>query len=319
MGPCKLGEDMNDKPLRIAILGSGAMGSLFGGCLAEGGAEVTLFDVNEAHLDAIRREGLRLVTDQGDRRFRLPVGYPSKEMPAPDLLMVFTKTMHTRSALSAATHLIGPHTILLSLQNGLGNAEILEEFAPPARIMLGVTTYPADLHGPGHVSSHGDGEVRFMSADGQRHHALERLTAAFTAGGMTARMDPQVRVAIWQKVAFNAALNSICATTGATVGDVGACPEGRALVRTVVDEVVSVALAKGVTADADAVHRATEHAMDTHLTHRPSMLQDVLAGRPTEIASINGAVVQEAEQQGVSVPATLALLHLVRIIERRGR
>lgn len=305
-------------PLRVAVLGAGAMGSLFGGWLAEGGADVVLLDVNAAHLDAIRRDGLRLVTDRGERRLRLRAGRPGDDVGTPDVVIVFTKTLHTRAALAAARNLLGPDTCLLSVQNGLGNGEVLAEFVPAERVILGITTYPADLHGPGDVASHGAGTVRFMTADGGHRPILDRLAAAFAAGGIEALVDPGVTAAIWEKVAFNAALNGICAATGRTVGEVGACVEGRELVRAVVDEVVGVARAKGVAADAAAVHRATGHALDTHLTHKPSMLQDVLAGRPTEVGSINGAVEAEAERLGLAVPVTATLLRLVRIVEQRS-
>jgi 2-dehydropantoate 2-reductase len=310
--------EINDSPaLKVAVLGAGAMGSLFGGWLAEGGSDVCLVDINQAHLDAVARDGLRLVTDRGDRRIRLRVGRPGDDLGAPDVVLVFTKTMHTRAALAASQNLIMGGATLVSMQNGLGNLEILSEFAPAARIIVGMTTYPADFHGPGDVGSHGAGKVRFMSADGKRRPILQRLEAAFAAGGVDAAVDPRVMISIWEKVAFNAALNSICATTGRTVGEVGAGPEGRALVREVVGEVAAVAHAAGVEVDIAAIHDSIDHALDHHLDHKPSMLQDVLAGRATEVGSINGAVVAQAVRLGIQAPVTETLLRLVRIVERR--
>ena len=151
--------------LKVAVLGAGAMGSLFGGWLAEGGADVCLIDIHQAHLDAIRHDGLRLTTDQGERRIRLRVGRPGDDLGSPDVVLVFTKTLQTRSALVASRNLIESGATLVSMQNGLGNLEILSEFAPSERLIVGMTTYPADFHGPGDVGSHGAGKVRFMSAD----------------------------------------------------------------------------------------------------------------------------------------------------------
>ena len=301
--------------LKVAILGAGAMGSLFGGWLAEGGADVCLIDVNEAHLDAVNQVGLRLSTDGRDRRIRLRTGRPGEDCGRLDIVFVFTKTMHTRSALAASSHLLDGGATLVSLQNGLGNLEILSEFAPANRIVIGVTTYPADFHGPGHVSSHGGGKVKFMSADGGSPPKLLQLEAALKRAGVEAAVDPHVMVAIWEKVAFNAALNSICATTGRTVGEVGASEAGRTLVRAIVLETATVAKAGGITVDVDAILRSTEHALDHHLRHKPSMLQDVLARRPTEIASINGAIVAEAKRRGLETPVTDTLLKLVTIME----
>ncbi|WP_240202856.1 ketopantoate reductase family protein, partial [Burkholderia sp. LMG 13014] len=144
--------------MRIAILGAGAMGSLFGGLLAESGEDVTLIDVNDAHLDAIRRDGLRIDDDRGERTIRtLHVLRPeaANAQPSPDtpfdLLIVFTKSLHTRHALDGVRALLSPYTYVLTLQNGLGNVETLNAFVPIERILVGVTTWPADLAGPGHV------------------------------------------------------------------------------------------------------------------------------------------------------------------------
>lgn len=292
------------------------MGSLFGGWLAEGGSDVCLIDINQTHLDAVNRNGLRLTTDQGERRIRLNVARPGDDLGSPDVVLIFTKTMHTKAALSSSQQLTRGGVTLVSMQNGLGNMEILREFAPLERVVIGMTTYPADLHGPGDVVSHGSGKVRFMSADGTMHPILQRLEAALVAGGVDAAVDPRVIVSIWEKVAFNAALNSLCAITGRTVGEIGSSSDGRALVRKIIHEVAAVAHASGVDVDIAAIHRSTDHALDHHLHHKPSMLQDVLAGRATEIESINGAVVAEAERLGIKTPTTESLLRLVRILER---
>ncbi|WP_455731652.1 ketopantoate reductase family protein, partial [Burkholderia stabilis] len=152
--------------MKIAILGAGAMGSLFGGLLAESGEAVTLIDVNDAHLDAIRLDGLRIDDDRGERRIRAlqavrPEAAQADAVASPDasfdLLIVFTKSLHTRSALDGVRALLGPHTFVLTLQNGLGNVETLNAFVPLERILVGVTTWPADAAGPAHVRSHGAG------------------------------------------------------------------------------------------------------------------------------------------------------------------
>ena len=204
---------------------------------------------------------------------------------------------------------------MLTLQNGLGNQELLEEVIPRGRILLGVTTYPADLLGPGHVGSHGEGEIRLMTADGVHRPIADAVAAMLNASGQTAMVDPDLAVAIWSKVAFNCAMNSICAVTGCRVGELGANPDGRALALDIAGEVVAVARKAGVAVEAETVRATIEHAMDTHLAHKPSMLQDMLAGRPTEIASINGAVVAIAARLGQPAPRTAALYALVRLAE----
>jgi len=304
----------------VSILGAGAMGSLFGGLLAESGRRVTLLDINDAHLAAIREQGLRLVTDSGDRRIRgLAACRPEQASGHPDLLLVFTKTLHTEQALASVAQHIGGHTRVLSLQNGLGNAETLCRHVAPEQVLIGMTTWPADLHGPGHVESHCLGVVRVFSADGVERPACAEVAAVLDAAGLRCVADADVWAAIWEKVAFNAALNSLCAVTGCAVGQLAAVPQGPELARAVAQEVLAVSRAEGIAVDPRHCLASVAGAIAQHRTHKPSMLQDVLAGRPTEIGSINGEVVARARRAGIAVPRTEMLLGLLRLVEARAR
>lgn len=305
--------------MKITVLGSGAMGSLFGGCLAESGHQVTLIDVNDAHLEAIRREGLRLQTDAGDRHVQeLVATRPEQASGSPDLLVVFTKTLHTSSAMRGIRHLISAKTHVLSLQNGLGNVEKLSESVAIDRILIGVTTWPADMVAPGQVHSHGQGAIRLMTADGVDRPALQDCVSALNSASLNCFADTHVWAAIWEKVAFNAALNSICAVTQCTVDQLALLPQGQDLALEVVDEVISVARACGVNADREKPRANVLHAIGNHVGHKPSMLQDVLAGRKTEIGAINGAVVDAALKLQIPTPKTQALATLVQLIDARA-
>ncbi|WMJ02424.1 2-dehydropantoate 2-reductase [Pseudomonas chlororaphis subsp. aurantiaca] len=305
--------------MNISILGAGAMGSLFGGLLAESGQQVRLLDINDAHLEAIRRQGLRLETDSGDRRIGgLSACRPEQVTGQPDLLLVFTKAQHTDQALRGIAGHIGEHSLVLTLQNGLGNAEALCRHVAPEQVMIGMTTWPADMAGPGHVRSHGQGVVRVLSLDGVERQGSNQVSAVLEAAGLQCAVDPRVWTSIWEKVAFNAALNSLCAVTGCTVGQLDAAPEGVALARAIVLEVLSVAQSVEVATDAQRCLDSVAYAIAHHRTHKPSMLQDVLAGRPTEIGAINGEVLARARQAGIAVPHTETLLGLLRLIEVRA-
>ena len=305
--------------MKISIVGAGAMGSLFGGLLAESGNEVTLIDVNDAHIGAVRTEGLRLATVGGDRQVTtLKAVRPEDAVGFPDLLLVFTKTLHTSAALSGVRHLIGPGVHVLSLQNGLGNIEKIAGFVPPERVLIGVTTWPADMVGPGHVHSHGKGVVRLMAADGIDRPFVSQVAEALTKAGLDCTSDSTVWAAIWEKVAFNAALNSICAVSGCTVDELGKVPDGSRLANDVVTEVLSVALRLGIDVDPAKCWGNVASAIAQHKGHKPSMLQDVLAGRRTEVESINGAVVALAGPLNIRLPATETLLALVRLAEARA-
>ena len=308
---------MSSDRFSILVLGAGAMGSFFGASLAEQGFPVTLADVDDKHIAAINASGMRLVTDSGERIVKVKAMRAAALTEAPELIIVFTKSMHTKSALDSVKHLIGRDTWILTLQNGLGNRETIEDFTAASRIVIGVTTVPADLKGPAHVESHGASKTRIMMADGQPHTMVTRIRDAIAVCGLLCDVDPDVVVAIWEKVAFNAALNAICAVTRGRVGDVAALPEGRDLALAVADEVALVAQARGILVNRNTIAASVNHALDHHRKHIPSMGQDILAGRKTEIDAINGAVVAAADSAGVAVPLTRALATLVRIAERR--
>ncbi len=302
--------------MQVTILGAGAMGSLFGGLLAEQGHAVELLDVNPAHIARVQQEGLTLDTSPRGRRIvRVRVSRPESAESRPECLIVFTKTLHTTKALESARGILQPDTLVLTLQNGLGNVEKLAQFIAPTRIAVGVTTVPSDMVEPGHVASHGEGQVRMMMADGSHGDRLADLASALTSAGLPATVDPRVQAAIWQKVAFNAALNTVCAVANCTVGDVGRSTAARELAHRIVAEVLTVAHADGPRVDEAGVHGTLDHALVHHLAHKPSMLQDLLAGRPTEIDAINGEVIRVARRVGMPTPCTDALDALVRLRE----
>jgi len=302
--------------MNITILGAGAMGSLFGGLLAESGQAVTLLDVDDTHLQAVRQHGLRLETDAGDRQISALLACRPEHAPAAaDLLIVFTKTLHTAAAMAGIGHVVGPHTRVLTLQNGLGNVETISRSVPMERLIVGMTNWPADKAGAGHVRSHGQGLVRLLAADGRPDPAVTRIAGVLDAAGLACAVDPQVWTSIWEKVAFNTALNSICAATGCSLGRLATTPPALSLVGSMIDEVLAVAHAEGVETDAARCRAAVMRALVEQVGHQPSMLQDVRAGRPTEVQALNGAVVEKARRHGLAVPHVETLLALVRLVE----
>jgi 2-dehydropantoate 2-reductase len=305
--------------MKIAIIGAGAMGSLFGGYLALGGHEVSLIDVNADHVAAINAKGLVIERDGEADCARPRAGRPEDFTAAQDYLLVFTKGPHTEKALVSALHLVGEETWVLTAQNGLGNVEVITQHVPLDRIAIGTTSYAANLSAPGRLSRQAGGDLRIWAANGKPAGAVERLAEAITEAGLDCKADPKVESAIWEKVAFNAAINSVTAVTKYRVGDLADIPAGRTLAELVAKEVGDIACARGVEFDLSHVYRLMDLAFTHHREHRPSMLCDVLAGRETEIENINGAVVAEARRLGVQARATETLLLLVRLVERSTR
>lgn len=300
--------------MRIVVLGAGAIGSVVGGRLALGGCAVTLVDTDPDRVEAVNRDGLRLDLDGGPAVVRLRACLPADAAPPCDLVLLATKTFQTADALAGVRPLLAD-AFVLSLQNGLGNAERIAAFVPIERVIVGTSLIPADFRGPGHVASHGSGVTALYCTDGTHRPILDAIAAAFAAAELPMVLEPDIRRAIWEKAAFNAAMNALCGLTRATPGIVGASPEALALAKAVAAEACVVAAANGVAADVAAVAGRIDGACRDHAGHKPSMLQDLLAGRRTEVDALNGAVVAAAEQAGVEAPLSAMLCRLVKLAE----
>lgn len=300
---------------RILVIGAGAMGCLFAARIAESGADVMLIDVDEARLAAIAREGITLTDDNGTRVVPLRTGTAVEATGSFDLVLLFTKGMHSAAAIRSIAHLSvagGPY--VLTLQNGLGNPEVIAEVFPADRILKGIAALPADLHDATHVSSHGAGHLELGGMTALAHRAAEEASALLTSAGFDARTNGTIDIAIWEKVAFNAALNALGTVTLQPNAGVDNAP-GRRIAAAMVREVVATAHALGVMVDGARIDAAIDFALTHHGGHKASMLQDRLAGRASEIESINGAVVEHARALAIATPVTETMTDLVRLIE----
>ena len=302
--------------MKIAILGAGAMGSLFGGRLKASGVDVRLVDVWAEHIEAINSKGLVVEQDGGRQIISIPAMLPAEADTVVDLVIVFTKSMHTEAALAGIRSMLSGRTHVMTLQNGIGHVDIIGRFVDRANIIHGITTYPSDLVGPGHIRTSGEGHIKFMSVDGRSHELLARVDGMLKNAGLHSAVTPGAEVAIWEKLAFNAVMNALAAILRLKVGDVGDAAEGRQLAGRIVEEVVGVARKKGIGVNQQRIMATLEMAFREHRDHMPSMLQDVLHKRPTEIDFINGAVVQAGQAVGLSLPVNSTLTLLMKILEQ---
>ena len=305
--------------MKIMMVGVGALGSYFGGALAARGHDVTMLIRNRAHRDAIRESGLLLRLDDGEMRSS-PRVVDSENAAAAglaDLVIVFTKTGATSAALRAAAPVIGPETRLVSLQNGLGNADRLAEFVPMSHVIYGTTMAPADIVAPGIVESHGAHLSQFRAAgdDPVTEQMAVRLAEMLNGANIESRVNPDVDRVIWAKVSFNCAMNSLCALLGLTPGPVLDSDELRAVAVATAMESCDVAAAVRVEVDRDGLMKTLEMVRREHRDHKPSMLVDFLAARRTEIDALNGAVVALGAAHGVATPRNQTLLALVHACE----
>ena len=303
--------------MKVLILGAGAMGCLYGAAFHRAGCEVTFVDVNQPHIDAINAHGLELETRAGTERLPIPARRPEEIDEPVDLVVVFTKTFHTDAALAGIEAAIRPETWLLSLQNGLGNDRRLAARTAENRVMVGASSLPSDLVGPGKVRSHGEGGSKLYPAFGSDPAFAQEVCELLSNGGLPAALEPDIHGAIWSKAIFNATMNPLCALTRRTPGFLGAHEESRTLIHALVEEGVAVANANGIAIPAQPIHDLTHVSVTDHANHEASMLQDIKAGRRTEVDAINGAIVGAARAAGVAAPLTETLWRLVKLEEAK--
>lgn len=298
--------------MRIAVVGAGAMGSIFGARLAGGGHDVVLVDVARPLVDKINEAGVTVRRGEESTTTRVPATAEPSEVGPVDLVVFFVKCYHTAPAAELARPLVGPDTIVASLQNGWGNGDVLAAAFPPEQVVVGVTYNSGLLVEPGVVVHPADQPTLVGSfTDGDAERA-SRVAAALESGGLAATVASPVRPEIWKKLVLNAATLPTAALTGMNAGALVAHEHMRELVAETAREAAAVARALGYDISAEERVEAILSLLEQAGPTRASMLQDFEAGRRTEIDVINGAVVMAAEERGVPVPLNRAFVALVK-------
>lgn len=301
--------------MKIAVLGAGAMGCLYGGTLAEIGNDVSFIDVDPTQVDAINKRGIKLTTNEKGTRIIPAKAYFAKDLDEEfDLLILFTKTIHSRAALESIKHILSKDITVLTMQNGLGNKELIEEFVDESQIIIGMTGFPADNKGPAEVESHGSSFTGIIDANGTITERTIQIGNEITKAGLNCKVTEEVFQFIWEKVSFNAAVNSLTTVTQLIQGHM-ADNGGRNLAYKVAKEGIEVANKKGIAASYDRVKEMLDHAFVDHYNHKPSMLQDLLAEKKTEVEFINGAIAAQARMVGITAPINETLYEIISILQ----
>jgi 2-dehydropantoate 2-reductase len=206
---------------------------------------------------------------------------------------------------------------VLTLQNGLGNVERVSRHVSRGRVLVGVSTLPADLVGPGRIRSLGEGGSKLYPAFSPETEFAAEVCRVLTNGGLPSQLEPEILEAVWAKAVFNSAMNPLCALTRQTPGFFHDKEESRGLIAALVEEGVAAARANGIVIDAAPIHALTEVSMTDHADHEASMLQDIKAGRRTEVDAISGAIVEAAKRKGLELPVTETMWRLVKLEEAK--
>jgi 2-dehydropantoate 2-reductase len=302
--------------MKIAVIGAGAMGSVFGGMLAQGGQEVTLIDVWREAVEAINSQGLRVEEKSGETRtIRVRATTDPADVGPVDLVLVFVKCYHTEDAMRQAAPLLGPETAVLSLQNGWGNAPRIAAIVGGVRVLVGVTYHSATVLGPGHVQHAGRGMTFIGELNGTMSDRLQRVAGAFNAAGIEVTPTPEVLQQIWSKLALNVCTLPTSALLRFYAGQLIQHEGTLNLMRALLREVIAVARAQEITLDFDERWEAITGLLERASGAKASMLQDVEKGRRTEIDVVNGAIVDAGRRLGIPTPYNDAMCWLVRSLE----
>jgi 2-dehydropantoate 2-reductase len=292
--------------MRIAIMGAGAVGSYYGGLLARAGHPVTLIG-RAAHVEAVRRTGLRLQTTSFD--LALEASTEPEAVAGADWVLVCVKAGDTEATAAAIAPHLRDGALVLSLQNGIDNAERLQALLPRQRVHAVLVYAAVELAAPGHVRHHGRGELVIGAGPDS-----EGMAAVFTAAGVPVEVLPDVRAALWSKLLVNCAYNALSAISRLPYGRMIQGPGVEATMREAVAECLAVACAEGVELPADSWERVRALA-DAMPTQQSSTAQDLARGRRSEIDQLNGYIVRRGEALGVPTPVNRTLHALVRLLE----
>ena len=303
--------------MKIAVVGAGAMGSVYAGLLASAGNEVWAIDTWREHIDAIRESGLRIEGASGDRTVRLDATTDASEPGPCDLVIIATKADGVASAAASIGPLLGDDTLVLTIQNGLGAAERICRHLPPDNVLLGVAGgFGASMRGPGHAHHNGMELIRLGELGGGITGRLERIGGVWRDAGFNVRCFDDINQLVWEKFVCNVTYSGSCTVFECTIAGVQGNEHAWQVASNCAAEAYAAGVAKGVRFSFDdPVAHVREFGRK--IPHsRPSMLQDYLAKRPSEIDAINGMVPVVAREVGTAAPWNEVVTAIVKAKER---
>lgn len=307
--------------MKIAMIGSGAAGSVFASYLRRGGAELFLVDRYKAHMDKVARDGMTFITPEGQCCL---TGFctcaSAEELPIMDIIILMVKATQTDDVMKSVMSCVGPDSILISLQNGLGNDETLMKYVPADRIMYGSGVIGTELPAPGVCVSKPEAGIQMFFGAAVKSAATDAagkyLEKCFRDGGCNASFEADVRPYIWKKAIMNSGYNTVSTVLRLKVGEVMADEHGRGIVTQVWKEGCAVARAAGIIDLWPVIEADTQNLIDNLGNYYPSMAQDALINkRQTEISVLNGAIARYGARYGVPTPMNAALAEIVMAIQ----
>ncbi len=303
--------------MKIAIIGSGAMGSLYGGILAEAGNEVYFIDVFEEHINKINKDGLCIVENGVERYIKnVKATSNAREVGKVDLAIVFVKSTITDMAVEQNMDVLNKDTMVLTLQNGLGNIEKINTVVDLKQIIAGTSSNGASIIEPGKIDHAGNGGTTIGEIDGSMTERIKELGEILNIPKLgPVKISDNVMGLIWDKLLVNVGINPLTAITGLKNGQLLENEESILLLEKLVDEGIEVARALGIKLGFEDSENCKEVCRATS-GNISSMLADIINKRKTEIMNINGAIVREGKKLGIQTPVNEIIINLVLLKEK---
>ena len=303
--------------MKIAIVGTGAMGSVYAALFASAGHEVWAIDRWREHVDAMRARGLTVEGASGERTVRLNATTEPRDAGPCDLVVLATKAMHVAQAAASISPLLKPETPVLSIQNGLGGPETAASTLGKERVMVGVVGgFGASMRGPAHAHHNGMELVRLGEFGGPITPRLKAVEEIWRSAGFRVKLFDDIDQLVWEKLLCNCAYSGPCAIADATIGELMADPDLSRISAACAAEGFAVAKRKGVRLGFDDPVAYVRDFGAKIPNARPSVLLDLMSKRKTEIDVINGAIPRVGREVGVAAPVNETVTGLVHARER---
>lgn len=302
--------------MKIAVVGPGAMGCLVSGYLKNKTKEdVWLYDKFAERAGHIRANSIKIEGMNQDYQVKVNVTAEPKDIGTCDLVIICVKSYSTEDACKDIKELVGENTHVMTLQNGIGNVQILNDYFGPEKVIAGITNHGATLLGIGHVRHAGKGDTIIGKSDGKLSGVLKDVSSILNKAGFETKISKDIDSVIWSKLIINVGINALTAITRLNNGRLTEYEEARSLLRSAVNEAVKVVKRKRIKLSYDDPIQKVESVCKATGSNVSSMLQDVLNKKRTEIDFINGAVVRQGRAFGISTPVNEVLTNIVKTIE----
>ncbi len=301
--------------MKIVIAGPGAIGSLFAAYLSKAKGEVYLLDKDAARAKKLNQSGISVKGVSGTWQEMVKVSCSPQKLGSCDLLIVCVKSYDTKALITYARPLIGANTSILTVQNGIGNAQVISELLRGRDVFVGATNQGANLLDPGQVHHAGSGETIIGSPDNKLTGQLRQIRQLFNNAGIPARLCKDIKGVLWSKLIVNVGINALTGITRLRNGQLLEAPGARSIMRQAVAEATRVAKRKRVKLQFDDSLTKVEAVCSATANNISSMLADILKKKRTEIDFINGVIVQQGEALRMPVSVNSLLVDLVKTIE----